>query len=451
IPGTGSVSVDATGEPHYLANSAYYDVLVNNAFGDYRQLLGAVALHPVMGKFLSHLANAKGDPEAERFADENFAREVMQLFSIGVHELDSNGVVQTDNHGKPVPTYDNVDITELARVFTGLSYAGAPGFGTGVPTYRFPMQMFENFHDQGEKVLLGGLRLPAGQPGMADINAALDNLAAHDNVAPFISRLLIQRFVNANPSRAYLGRVAAVFNDNGSGQKGDLRAVLKAILLDEEALGGYRFMIGHSGAQNFVSVARGGSVRSRLREPVVRYAAFLRAFDPQTDHPSGQLRLPQMMNFLSQAPFSAPGVFNFYLPDHVPAGPISDYDGEVDTPNGVLVAPEFQIMHSTSVNRLVNRFYADLAQRGPVFPYVLNGQGSVSHKISLDFDREIALAGDPDELVRHLDILLCGGALNDGTATIISTVVGETTSDPWSRARGAIEAVLTAPECAVSG
>jgi uncharacterized protein (DUF1800 family) len=199
--GSNNRALDAAGEPMNLGVADYYDVLVANAFGDYRTTLGEVALHPVMGMFLSHFRNPKGDSAVGRFPDENFARESMQLLSIGLYLLREDGEVMTDSEGVPIPSFDGGDLAAMARVWTGLGFARSNRFDRGAPNLHEPMKMFEEWHDTGAKTLVGGVELPPGQPGMKDISAALDALAAHPNVGPFIGRLLIQRLVKSNPSR----------------------------------------------------------------------------------------------------------------------------------------------------------------------------------------------------------------------------------------------------------
>ena len=245
--------------PYAMSN--YYDMLLDNAFGNFRDLLLDVTLHPSMGVYLSHINNAKADPEANTFPDENYAREVMQLFSIGLFELNPDGTEKLDADGNPVPTYDNDDIREFARVFTGLSFGGQNRqFGSRGVDFRAPMAMFEAYHDDGEKTLLRGQQVPAGQPGMSDIDAAVDNLFNHPNVGPFIGRQLIQRLVMSNPSPAYVERVTAAFDGVDGSPRGDMKAVLAAILLDPEAR----------------SVPDPEGTGGKLREPLLRVVATLR-------------------------------------------------------------------------------------------------------------------------------------------------------------------------------
>lgn len=232
-----------------FGHSSYYDILYDGAFGNYRDLLTDVTLHLMMGSYLSHFKNKAGNPAQGTFADENYAREIMQLFSIGLWEMNLDGTYVLDANGEKIPTYDITDIQELAKVFTGLA-GGAydtvlfPNL-IGVPlSYNYslnkydmtvPMVMFEDKHDIGTKIMIDGSIIPAGQPGMQDISDALDVLFNHQNVAPFMAIRLIQQMVKSNPTPAYIKRVATAFNNNGYGVRGDMGAVFKAILLDPEA------------------------------------------------------------------------------------------------------------------------------------------------------------------------------------------------------------------------
>jgi hypothetical protein len=215
----------------------YYDLMIKHAFGNYRDLLYDVATHPAMGIFLSHLGNRKANPVSRIYPDENFAREIMQLFTIGLWELNPDGSRKLSPDGQPIPTYDNSDITELARVFTGLSFGDSNVFNAYSDVYTMPMKMWDGEHDCDPKLLLKTLALPARTPspgntgtaGLADINAAIDHLFNHPNVGPFIGRQLIQRLVTSNPSPAYIERVSDAFADNGAGVRGDMQAVIRAI------------------------------------------------------------------------------------------------------------------------------------------------------------------------------------------------------------------------------
>ncbi|UXI66740.1 DUF1800 domain-containing protein [Tahibacter amnicola] len=317
------------GEPLYVAE--YWDMLARDGFGYYRQLLENVTLNQSMGKYLSHFRNKKASATSE--PDENYAREIMQLFSIGLIERDLDFSPILDGQNQPVPTYDQNVITQLAKLFTGLNYANATNINNGSNSL-MPMTCITAEHDFTAKTVLGGVVLPANAPScLADIRAGLDLIAAHSNVAPFISRQLIQRFVTSNPSPEYIERVAQVFLNNGDGEIGDLRAVLKAILLDSEA-------------RNNAPPANFG----KLREPLLRLTAMWRAWNaqppPTTQFGEINMGIPAFGNYdYGQKPLSAPTVFNFYEPDYQPPGPLAEAH---------LFAPEFQIINESTTYSISN-------------------------------------------------------------------------------------------------
>ena len=296
----------------------FYDLLSRHAFGNYRELLEAVTLHPAMGVYLSMLGNRKPDPARNIRPDENYAREVMQLFSIGLVTLNNDGTPVLDIDQQPVPTYDQAVIEGFAQVFTGWSYAGFPDMRVAYPTVENqvqPMQLYTDFHDSRAKTLLGGTELPAGQSGEQDLAAALDNLFSHPNVGPFISLRLIQRLTASNPSPAYIDRVAAAFNNNGTGVRGDLAAVIKAILLDPEA-----------------RPASTLDTDGKIKEPLLRLTQLWRNYNAAAA--SGRYYFPFAYVVLGQGPQQSPSVFNFFSPRFAPPGEIRDRR---------LTAPELQI------------------------------------------------------------------------------------------------------------
>lgn len=401
------------------ALSGYYDMLLTQSFGNFRELLEAVAYHPAMGIYLSHLNNRRADPAANTFPDENFAREVMQLFSIGLFELNLDGTPVRDARGRPLPAYDNDDIRELAKVFTGLSFGG-PGafFGKQEPYFRAPMRMFDEAHEPGGKTLFGATSIPAGQGGDADISMALDALFNHPNVGPFIGRQLIQRLVTSNPSPAYVERVARAFNGENGTARGDMRAVLRAVLLDPEAR----------------AAPRTGAPFGKLREPVVRYAAMLRQFGVTSD--DGFIaNLGYLLQGTSrQHPLSAPSVFNFFLPTHAPPGEISDLG---------LEAPEFQITDANAIVGFANLvdivLFTDFVTEAP--PPFSPGR--------LNLVPYLALADDPAALVDRLDTVLTYGTLDAGTRGVIENVIADIDDNPDFRVRTAIYLFLTSAAYAV--
>ena len=321
---------------HWEAFAYHSDILAKNAFGNYRDLLLAITKSPGMGVFLTYQGNRKYDPVTKRQPDENYAREVMQLFSIGLFQLNLDGTPKLDANGEMIPTYTQADIEEMARVFTGWDlsknrhYGWQKGRRDG--NYLEDMEFTARYHDDDEKTVLGHT-IPAGQ-GIHDIEAAIDVLMQNDSMGPFVSKLLIQRLVTSNPTPAYVARVAAVFNDNGHGVKGDLKAVVRAILLDDEALQGEDV----------------NPYFAKYKEPLLAYTQLLRAFDvhyaptwsskwifgPDQDMVDVYyFDTEDLKAAFGQAPMRAPTVFNFYSPDYVP--------NDSHFKDNDLVAPEMQI------------------------------------------------------------------------------------------------------------
>ncbi len=404
------------GDPVGMAE--YYDILVRNGLGNYRQLLEEVTLSPVMGRYLSMLGNEKADPVHNIRPDENYAREVMQLFTIGLYELNQDGTRQLDGDDLPIPTYDQADIENFARVFTGWTFADATNWHWPQSNYR-PMEPWLAYHDTDSKTLLNGLVLPSNQTPAEDLEAALDNLFLHQNVGPFIGRLLIQRLVTSNPSPEYIGRVAAVFADDGSGERGDLFEVAKAILLDDEARHGHT-----DDPVNF----------GKLKEPLLRQTALWRAFDAYSTIGTYQDGWPD--GPWGQAPLRSGSVFNFYSPFYRPPGEMLD--------NG-LYGPEFQITTHTLITSGTNRLH-DL-----VLWLNDSNTGIDSDDVVIHTAYERGLANDPAALVDHLDLLMMGGQMSDwmrdvviDRATHVSMADGG-----YDRVTEAIYLVATSPEGAV--
>lgn len=400
------------------AMSGYYDMLLDNAFGNFRNLLRAVSLHPSMGIYLSHVNNRRSDPANNTFPDENYAREVMQLFSIGLFDLNVDGTLQLDGNGDPIPTYSNTEIREFAKIFTGLSFGG-PGavFGNPVPNFLSPMRMFDSQHEPGSKNLLNGTVVPAGQTGMQDIEAAIDNLFEHPNVGPFIGKQLIQRLVTSNPSPAYVERVARAFNGDDTGVRGDMQAVIRAVLLDPEA----------------TAAPDPFGVFGKLREPVVRYAAILRQFGATSDDGFIANTGYFLQELGKQHPLSAPSVFNFFLPAHSPAGDIAAAG---------LVAPEFQITTSNSIIGMSN--LVDFIVLGE---FVTDAPEPFA-PVSLTFDDYVDIADDVDALIERLDLVLAAGTLDAATRGGIRAVLLDI-PEAAIRVRVALYLVLVSPDYAV--
>lgn len=363
--------------------ASYYDMLAANAFGNYRNLLQGVTLHPMMGIYLSSLRNQK--ESGTRVPDENYAREVMQLFSIGLYELNQDGTPKIVN-GAPVETYTHDDIAGLAKVFTGWSWSGSDKSDTrffgGTPDPNrdwMPMQSYPKFHSASAKTFLGTTIPAQSTPDPeASLKIALDRLYNHPNVGPFIGKQLIQRLVTSNPSPQYVSRVAAVFANNGQGVRGDMKAVIRAILLDPEARAN----------PNLSNPTIG-----KLREPVLRLGHWMRSFGVKSA--SGRFLLGSLDNqqsSLGQTPMRAPSVFNFYRPGYVPP--------TTSIAKASLTSPEMQITSEPSVVGYLN-FMRDV---------IPNGVGN-SHDVKSDYRPEIALADTPDKLLDEVNLLLMAGQM----------------------------------------
>lgn len=423
---------------------AYYqDILIRNAFGNYRDLLQEVTYSSAMGEWLTYRGNRKGDPNKGRMPDENYAREILQLFSIGLVELNLDGSAKLDAQGQQIETYSNDDIEGLARVFTGLSWAGGEFFKEPQDGNIQPMQMYPEQHSELEKNFLG-TSIPAGTPGDETITRALDTIFNHPNVAPFLSRQLIQRFTQSDPSPAYIERVATAFEAGsytaaggrrfGNGQRGDLQATLAAVLLE---------------ASTFEDPGSGASITSgKVREPVLRFAHWARAFDVSGLDAYNERRLIDTRgteDSLGQQAFRSPSVFNFYRPGYIAPG--TNAGGQNIT------VPEFQIVNESSSVGYLN-FMTDFAfDRG-------SQRDRDIETYKPDYSDELALVDDPQGLVDHLDDLLTGGRMPDAEKAdivdIISTVEIRTNSEENTAAdqedmvQTAVALVLNSPSYAVT-
>lgn len=418
------ISVETiSGSLHWpaFAGAHYWDMLVRLGTGNFRDLLEAVTLHPAMGTYLNTRGNQKEDPASGRVPDENYAREVMQLFTIGLHQLNLDGTPRLGANGQPIDTYTQSDVTNLARVFTGYNTdeAGSQTFVQIVPPYFVftrhdftarPMRFDAAKHSTLEKRFLG-TTVAAGTPGPTALRIALDTLFNHPNVGPFFARQMIQRLVTSNPDPAYVARVASVFNNNGAGVRGDLKAVLRAILLDEAA----------RGAAGLASRGFG-----KLREPMLRVANWGRAFKVQSRASTWKFQLGNWNpeTDLQQYPLSPPSVFNFYRPGYVPPSTEMATQGAT--------APEFQLVSESSTSAYLN-FLQDMLYNGfwvqnPAeagFPPVHTGYDpNIPNDIVPDYSAEFALVGDTPALVRRLNLLLAAGQLSQATQDFIVNALG---------------------------
>jgi uncharacterized protein (DUF1800 family) len=397
-----------------LHTAHYVDLLEANAFGNYRKLLDDITLSTAMGVYLNMRGNQKADGRG-REPDENYAREVLQLFSIGLNELNADGTAKLAN-GKTIDTYDPSSITGLARVLTGWNYDGFVGSpSVDVAYVRRPMVVDATRHAPEAKSFLG-TTIPAAPATVASANSelqtALDTIAAHPNVGPFISRQLIQRLVTSNPSPAYVGRVSAAWANNGAGVRGDLKAVVKAVLLDPEA-----------------RTPNTANTGGKLREPIVRFVQWARSFNATS--PTGLWNVGDTTNpatRLGQSPMRSPSVFNFFRPGYVPPNTAIGSQG--------LTAPEFQITNESSVVG-----YANWMQS-----VIQNGVGEVR----ADYTAWLPLSADPPGLVDKLNLWLAGGQLSAATRTTISNAIAAmpngTDAQRNQRVHAGVLLCLCAPE-----
>lgn len=412
-----------------LANQQYgishfYDMLGSYASGNFFDLLHAVALHPVMGTYLGHVRNEPADPKRNVRPDENFARELLQLFTIGLTELNLDGSPVLNNE-QAVPAYDEQTVAELARVFTGWNFAESRFWDdTSVPGDPFvvPMTGWADHHDHGAKEILGHHALPQGLTPDEDARRSLTIIFEHPNVGPFIGKALIQRFVTSNPPPVYVKRVAEVFEDNGHGIRGDLVAVTKAILLDPYA---------HNGHAN--DPTRFG----KMKEPMLRLTQLWRAFDAQPGqdadgvHATYARPVRFLDDVLGQAPMRSRSVFNFFQPHH----PLQH--------GSKLVSPELQILADIEVATTNNMLF-DAIQ----VDHNRDDSENRRNVTKVQIDREIKLAEDPRALLDHLDLILTARTL---PAAFIDVVIDHISTFPGdaegltNRAVDAMYAVVGSP------
>ncbi len=389
--------------------AAYLDLLEDYAFGNYRALLGAISTSPAMGQYLTFRGNTKQNPTTGALPDENYARELMQLFSIGLVQLNADGTPQLSN-GVPRETYGLADITGLARVFTGWDFDLA-GQTNAVPDFlRRPMTQVAKRHETGASSFLGDT-VAAGLSGADALKAALDIIYAQANVAPFISRQLIQKLVTSNPSPAYVARAAAVF-DNDDGVKGNLAAVVKALLLDPEAR----------------AATDAGPGYGKLREPMLRFIGWARAYNASSASDAWAIgNTSDASSRLGQSPLRSPSVFNFYRPGYVPPNSAVSRAG--------LVAPEFQLTNETSVVGYVNYMQRAVKGVADVLP---------------DYSTLLPLAANGQQLVDEINLVLAAGQLGSASAGLIrgaiDTMSARTDAALRNRIYAALTLVMAAPE-----
>ncbi len=407
------LGVNAQWRQFSVAN--YLDILDANAFGNYRTLLGQISLSPAMGYYLTFRGSVKANPNTGSEPDENYARELMQLFTIGLLKINTDGSLQTDLSGSAIETYTQADVSGLARVFTGWNL-DVSGLTSPYPPdfQQRPMISVAANYETGSKPFLGAT-IPAGTSASDSLKIALDTIFAHPNVPSFVSKQLIQRLVTSNPTAGYISRVSKAFADNGAGVRGDLKAVIKAILLDNEARDPATAM---------------DSTLGKLREPVVRFLNWARAYSVKS--PSGAWSVGDLSDTatrLGQSPMRSGSVFNFFRPGYVPPSTALSALG--------LTGPEFQITNESSVAGYVN--YMQRAISG-------TGVGD----LAADYSSLLAVAGNSGSLLKEINEVLAASQLSSPTLTsmqgALDTIPTTTSAGALNRIHAALTLVLASPE-----
>jgi uncharacterized protein (DUF1800 family) len=413
---TSDVASSLSGQADGLAN--YYDILVKDAFGNFRTLLNDVTLSPAMGNYLNMLHNAKANPAKGTSADENYAREVQQLFTIGLNELQPDGTLILDSSGLPEPTYDQNEIVQTANALTGWGYfstASSPSFYGSAADFDDPMMAYSAYHDTTQKTIVNAIVLPAGQSAQTDLQGVLDALFNHPNTGPFICQQLIQRLVTSNPSPGYVYRVAEVFANDGTGTRGNLSAVVQAILLDYEA-------------RSSTETSNPGF--GKLKEPILRVTGLYRAFSAASSE--GRYPIFNPETSMDQAALRSPTVFNFFLPGYVEPGSLA---------SAGLVAPEFQITTAPTVISVPNYLY------GAIY----TSASPSASTIVLNLNALTANATNVGAMVATLNQLLCAGEMSDQTKQLIEAELASlpSTTTPLALAQTALYLAVTSPDAAI--
>jgi uncharacterized protein (DUF1800 family) len=406
------VSALKINQPYSLA--PYQELLAKHVFGNFRDILMAITLNPAMGHYLDMVNNSKPDPVRGVAPNENYARELLQLFSIGVFKLNKDGTIQKDGAGQPIPAYDEDTIEGFSRVFTGWTYPTLPGNSPrplNPPYYVGPMIAVASNHDTGTKKLLDGVVLPAQQTPEQDLNDAIANVFNHPNVGPFIGKQLIQYLVTSNPSSTYVSRVADVFNNNGQGVRGDMKSVITAILLDLEARGD----------------AKTDPKFGKLREPAKFIAGILRALGGRSDGVFPRSKSTAM----GQHVYQAPSVFNFYPPNYPLQGTS-------------LVSPVSAIYTAATALERANFVYELLYANNGIAPDS-TVTGAIGTKV--DLSPLAALADNPEKLMDKLDLVMMHKSMSSAMRDIIIQAINAVPAgDPLTRARTAVYLVATSPQ-----
>ncbi|MFK8083285.1 MAG: DUF1800 family protein [Granulosicoccus sp.] len=417
---------------YLLANNQYgmanyYDMLSRNAFGNYRTLLEQVTLHPVMGVYLSMVRNEKADTVNNIRPDENYAREVLQLFSLGLFELNNRGEALPEVN--PRPSYSQRQVEEFARVFTGWNYSNVASWESNNlgsdDVFTNPMIPVEEFHDQGSKTLLNDVVAPAGLSTREDMAFALDNIFQHPNVGVLVSRHLIQRLITSNPSPEYIERMTMVFNNSGGGVRGDLAALVKAILLDPEA------REGHLSNPDF----------GKLREPVIRLAHYWRALQATPGqladgiHSSADFTLQRIDEMGGQAVMRSPSVFNFFKPDHT------------IVPGGRTLSPEMDIMSEANLASTHNNYHHQIYRFNNRSD--IEGNGDNQYVTVINLEPLVDIANNPDNLLDWYNLIfLAGGMPDDVRQTLFSYLVSLPDDDAgrFAKVQDTLFMIMVAPQ-----
>ncbi len=384
----------------------YWRVLRDNAFGNYRSIIKVVTLNPAMGAYLNMANNNKGDPAKGTSANENYARELMQLFTLGLTQFHLDGSPVLDASGNPVPTYDQAEVTSQAKMLTGWTFATAPGATpkNNNPAYYFgQMIAVEAEHDTSAKTIFGGIQIPAGQTAEQDLESLLDALMAQPTMAPFVCQQLIQHLVTSNPSPAYIERVATVFEDNGEGVRGDMRAVIKAILTDPEARAG-----------DDPSAAPNPGF-GHLCEPALFMANLLRGLNATLGSAS---TIYNDANLMGQDLFYEPSVFSYFSPLYR----ISD--GQL--------APEFQLYSTQSA-----------AERADIVNSALYGH--LDKSTTVDLTSFVSYGNDVSGLIDYASYVFLHHTMPPGLLEQASAAA-EAAASPMARAQAVLYLVLTSSD-----
>ncbi len=400
----------------------YANLLVKDAFTNYRQIMQDMTLSPNMGYYLNMLNSPA--PNTGQIVNENYGRELMQLFTIGPNLLNEDGTLQTDSNGNSIPAYSQSQVQAMSRALTGWTYANADGSTPSnfifTPNWNHLMVPTDLRHDAGAKTLLNGVTLPAGQSATADLKGALDDIFNHPNVGPFVCKQLIQRLVAGNPSPAYIERVAAVFADNGHGVRGDMKAVITAILMDPDARANDTL----TGDELETSPA----VQSgHLREPALWAVEMARGLNAAIANPTAGYPLINMGNgqlvAIGEPPFGAPSVFGFFPPNYV-------------IPQTALIAPEFALENTGSIVPQLN-----------MANYLMHNTAS---GLTVDFSTSGPLGGrgsDPGALVDYLGMIFMHSQMpSDMRAAIVDNISSIAATNPSARASVAAYLVVTSPQ-----